>query len=463
MNLYDKLSFLDLLVFSVVFLLTLCFVWLPRKGISPNKNGVVDYIVMGRQLSFPLFVSSLVASWYGGIFGVTEIAYEQGIYNFLTQGVFWYVSYILFAFFIVKKLRAYNAITLPELIGEMYGEKARKVAAVFNFFNVLPVAYALSLGLFVNLIFSLNLELSIAISTLFVALYSVNGGFRSVVYTDFIQFFSMFLAVLSLLIISVYSYGGIDFLRSNLDAHYFSLKGQSSYLQMFVWGFIALSTLIDPAFYQRCFAATNEKTAKIGILISCCIWIVFDLSTTFGAMYAKAVYPDLNPAKAYMFYALDVLPSGLKGFFLSGILATILSTMDSYFNIASTSLSYDLFPSKEDKQLLHIKISLILVAALTIILATMFDGSVKNIWKTLGAYSAGCMMVPVLAAYVKKNLLSENLFLFSTIGSALCVTGWKISGENLLGFNLDSLYVGASFSMLVILCAPILKKLSFLR
>ena len=298
---------------------------------------------MGRQLSLPLFVSSLVASWYGGIFGVTEIAYEQGIYNFVTQGVFWYFAYILFAFFVVDKLRTYKAITLPELVGEMFGPRARKVAAVFNFFNVLPIAYSLSLGLFVNLVFSLNLEISIALATVVVALYSLNGGFRSVVYSDIIQFLSMFLAVVSLLVVSVFNFGGIDFLTANLDEHYFALKGNKSYLQMLVWGFIALSTLIDPAFYQRCFAAKDKQTAKKGILISCCVWIVFDLSTTFGAMYAKAVYPSLNPAKAYMFFAIDTLPSGLRGFFLAGVLATILSTMDSYFNIASTSLSYDLF------------------------------------------------------------------------------------------------------------------------
>ena len=66
-------------------------------------------------------------------------------------------------------------------------------------------------------------------------------------------------------------------------------------------------------------------------------------------MYAKAVYPSLNPAKAYMFFAIDTLPSGLRGFFLAGVLATILSTMDSYFNIASTSLSYDLFTYNKKK------------------------------------------------------------------------------------------------------------------
>ena len=53
MNLSDKLSYLDLLVFSIVFVLTLCFIWIPRKTESSIKNDVVDYIVMGRQLSLP--------------------------------------------------------------------------------------------------------------------------------------------------------------------------------------------------------------------------------------------------------------------------------------------------------------------------------------------------------------------------------------------------------------------------
>jgi len=46
-----------------------------------------------------LFVGTLVATWYGGIFGVTFIAFEKGLYNFLTQGVFWYIAYLIFACF----------------------------------------------------------------------------------------------------------------------------------------------------------------------------------------------------------------------------------------------------------------------------------------------------------------------------------------------------------------------------
>ena len=65
---------------------------------------------MGRSLTLPLFVGTLVATWYGGIFGVTEIAYKQGIFNFITQGFFWYIAYILFAFFLVERIQTYQAV-----------------------------------------------------------------------------------------------------------------------------------------------------------------------------------------------------------------------------------------------------------------------------------------------------------------------------------------------------------------
>ena len=50
---------------------------------------------MGRKLTLPLFIATLVATWYGGIFGVAQIAFENGIYNFVTQGFFWYISRVL--------------------------------------------------------------------------------------------------------------------------------------------------------------------------------------------------------------------------------------------------------------------------------------------------------------------------------------------------------------------------------
>jgi len=195
------LSRLDWIVFFGILLLTFISVmygqYLKKKrGNSENKETqFLDLLLMGRQLTLPMFVATLVATWYGGIFGVTKIAFEQGIFNFITQGVFWYISYILFAFFITHRVANYKAVTLPDLGEQMFGPKAGKLSAVFNFFNVLPIAYVISLGLLIQALFGISFLQSMVIGVTVVVIYTLYGGFRAVVFSDVIQFFVMCLGV----------------------------------------------------------------------------------------------------------------------------------------------------------------------------------------------------------------------------------------------------------------------------
>jgi len=106
-----------------------------------NSSSVVEHLLMGRKLTMPLFVATLVSTWYGGILGVTQLTFQKGMYNLLTQGIFWYIVYIIFALFLVDKIYATKAITLPDLIRLNFGPRSAKIAAVFNFF--VYVAYGL--------------------------------------------------------------------------------------------------------------------------------------------------------------------------------------------------------------------------------------------------------------------------------------------------------------------------------
>ena len=135
-------------------------------------------ILDGRRLTLPLFIATLVSTWYGGIFGVTQIAYEYGIYNFITQGFFWYGTYIIFAFFVAPKIRQTDVHTLPELSGNCLVKKSRFITSIFNILNVIPVAYALSIGIFIDLLFGTGVTTGTIYGTLFVILYSMFGGFR---------------------------------------------------------------------------------------------------------------------------------------------------------------------------------------------------------------------------------------------------------------------------------------------
>ena len=405
---------------------------------------MLDYLLMGRQLTLPLYVMTLTATWYGGIFGVTQIAFQQGIYSFLIQGLFWYATYILFALVFVKHVRKYSALTLPQLVTQMFGRKAGKVSSVFNFFNVLPVAYATSLGLLLQSITGLNFYLAVLIGVLAIACYSMYGGFRAVVYSDVMQFILMYAAVVSVVYFSVKTYGGLSFLQQRLPASHFSLTADVPLLTTFVWGFIALSTLVDPNFYQRIFAARSEQVARRGILIATCVWLIFDLCTVGGAMYARALLPDHDASNAYLVYALQVLPSPWGGLLLAGLCATILSTMDSYMLIASTTLSYDVANYQNRTKITPHVISLAITATITILLSYWFAGKIPHIWKTLGTYSAACLLFPVACGFfLPTKAIKDRYFVWTCVASALAVTVWRY-----LGFELDELYIGVGVSII---------------
>ena len=448
------LSPLDWIIFTAIIAATLLAIFLGhrQKKQANEQENFLELLLMGRKLTLPMFVATLVATWYGGIFGVTAIAFKQGLYNFLIQGLFWYITYIIFALWLVDKVRSQSAATLAELVGAMFGPKSHKLAAVFNFFNVVPITYTISLGILLQMIFAIPLSLAMLLGLSFVVAYSMFGGLRSVVFSDLVQFFVMCTSVFFVLLFSVLTLGGWDYLRENLPPGHFDLTGGETLGTTLAWGLIALSTLVDPNFYQRSLAAKSSLIAKRGILISTIIWLVFDLCTTFGAMYARIQIPQAHPHQAYLLYSLQLLPHGLRGFFLAGILATILSTIDSYLFIAGTSLSYDLVPKKWQHPRLY-PISVAAVGLFSVGLGLFFDGNIKDVWKTLGSYSASCLLFPVLLGYLSpKHGISDRHFVFSCLTGVVGVSFWRLYpwATNSPWQSIDELYIGVACTLLAI-------------
>ena len=445
---FQKLSSLDWFSFLGVSLISLSLLIFSHRKNKSSKFDWLDYLLMGRSLSLPLFVGSLVATWYGGIFGVTRIAYESGIYNFITQGFFWYLSYLVFALFLVGKIRKSKAVTLADLVGKQFGPMSEKLAAIFNFINVVPVVYTISLGILLQSLFQIPFILSCSIGLCLVLLYTSSGGLRAVVLTDIIQFFIMFIGVGSVFFFALSEFGGLSFLRLHLPETHFSVTGGHSIAETLAWGFIAFSTLVDPNFYHRVFAARTSRTAKMGILISILFWFIFDIFTTFGAMYARAAMPSAEPANAYFMFALDLLPSGMRGLFLGGIVACILSTLDSYIFTASNTLLYDFLPKGLHTKKRNHVLSHIFVCVLALGLAVAFEGNIKVVWKTLGSYSSACLLFPVLLSQFSKVNLSDKQFVVSCLLSILVVSFWR--NYPFTGFlqNIDELYMGVLTSAL---------------
>lgn len=448
---------LDWIVFFAVLFLTFAVVWYGNnaKNKLPQKDqySVIELLLMGRRLTLPLFVATLVATWYGGIFGVTQLTFEKGIYNFLTQGVFWYITYLIFAFFLVKKIRQHQVVTLAEFAGDEFGPRAEKLTALLNFFNLLPMAYIISLGLFLQALFGGDFLTHCLIGLSLVTAWSLWGGFRAVVFSDVVQFGVMILAVFLVVVFSWYHMGPPTIFLETLPASHLSLTGGESIPNILIWGFIALSTLVDPNFYQRCLAADSEQTARKGILISTGVWIFFDICTTLGALYARSAMPEANSQNAYLIHALSITPPGVRGLILAGILAIILSTLDSYLFNAATCVSYDLFNNKIQFKPWHHHLALIGVAVLSLFLSLQFSGSVVEVWKTMGGFSAACLLFPFLCSQIFPRRLSENSFIGAVLTGMVFMIFWGVFSLSQYVYGIDKFYAGLIGTSLVMIPA----------
>ena len=461
-SLLQYLDYSDWIVFFAILIATLLsVVWgqrLKNKLPETEQMSTLELLLMGKKLTLPIFVATLVATWYGGIFGVTALTFEKGIYNLLTQGIFWYGSYLIFAFFLVRKIRNYNVMTLPEMAGKIFGPEAERLTAALNFLNLLPLAYTISIGLFLRSLFGGSLFLNTAAGVALVTVWSLWGGFRAVVFSDIVQFFFMLISVAVVVLFAWNQYGSPLELMAQLPPSHLDWSGGETLATTLVWGFIALSTLVDPNFYQRVLAANNEKTARKGIIVSTVIWFLFDCCTTLGALYARVAMPDANPQDAYLQFSIQLVPNGVRGMILAGILAVILSTLDSYLFNAATCVSYDFFKLKEKFKLWHHHIALISVSVVSVIFSLQFEGNVVEVWKTLGSFSAACLLFPLLIGQWRPGFVSQKTFCFAVSMGCLGIVSWKILNKYYTISSIDEFYIGLLLTTVPLIPSLIRKK-----
>ena len=459
----SRFSFFDGFIFIFIFLLTVFSVFISRIQFK-KENGTVEsrleILLMGRKITLPFFIISLVASWYGEISGVTAFTFEHGVFSFFTQGVVWYVVYLLFVGVIIPRIPEnsliYQVSTFPELVGKIFGPRSRKITAILNVLSLLPIASVLGLGIFIQFIFGFSLFTSSAIGLFSVFSYSLSGGLRTVVFADLIQFIAMMSAVFLVVLFSVIHYGSPFQLSSHLPVSYFQWDEGKGIFPVMIWGFIALVTLVDPLFYQRVLAARSNHQAKIGILSATLIWFFFDCSTTLGALYARAYFPKLNPNESYLVFSLSILPSGLRGLMLAGVFSAIISSLDSHLFSAAGIIVNDLMPSSQFTKR-RFQYCMLITGVFALLLTPLFEGNIALVWKVLGSLSSSCLLFPWLLELIFSREKNEFRFLASITGGILLM----IAGGGLIAFKLtdvDSFYFGFSGSMMGYVAAVVLNK-----
>jgi SSS family solute:Na+ symporter len=409
----------------------------------------VDYIVAGRRLTLPGFTASLVATWYGGILGVGEYAWNYGIASWIVFGVPYYVAAAIFAAFLAGRARRSRALTICDQLHRAYGRPAALVGTA-------PAAYVLMIGVLVQLATGWPLWVGVILGTALSIGYVFRGGLRAIVGTDIVQFALMYLAFLVLVPACVDVHGGWSFLRGRLPATHLVWNGGQGWQAVAVWYFIALQTLVEPVFYQRCYAARSESVARRGIVLAIGFWLVFDLLTTTAGLYARAVLPDLaEPVAAYPALAAATLAPFWQGVFLVGLLATIMSTVDSYAFICAITLGRDLIgrwrsgdtlAGAAEPPLGWIRWGLAVTAVLAVALA-LAARSVVDLWHHVGSVATPVLLLPLLIAQTsRRGPAAPVAGVMAAAGGAATV--WLILGRGGPYLRTEPIFVGLAVSLL---------------
>jgi SSS family solute:Na+ symporter len=420
------------------------------------RRPAVEYLVMGRRLSLPSFVATLVTTWYGGVLGVGEYSYRYGISNWLVFGVPYYVGAALFAIFIARRARRSQLYTVPDQLAHAYGRGAGLLGAAVLQFLSSPAPYVLMLGVLVQLIFGWPLWVAIVAGTVVSTAYSFRGGLQSVVRADNLQFVLMYAGFLVALPLLAAQHGGLPFLRDHLPATHFVWHGGNAPQYVFVWYLIALQTLVEPTFYQRAFAAKDERTAQAGVWISVGFWVLFDFLTTFTGMYARALMPGMSdPVGAYPALAVGFLPPLAQGLFYLGLLATVMSTVDGFTFIGGVNFGRDLIwrwrrEKDESKLNGYVQVGFVATAAIALALALFFRSAV-DLWHDLGSVGVSALLVPLVTSYQARWRTRPAFAVAAIVAGGSISLGWLLAarlGGGVYPLGIEPIYPGLAASAL---------------
>jgi len=164
--------------------------------------------------------------------------------------------------------------------------------------------------------------------------------------------------------------------------------------------------------------------------VSVGFWFIFDVMTVGTGLYARAAMASLDqPALAYPALAEMILPAGLKGFFVVGLLATVMSTLTSYLMLAGGTAGRDIAARwkgiEGDRGWVR---GGLLVGSLGAIALAWAVPSVVSLWYTIGSCFVPGLLLPVVGSYfpsirLKGPHVIMSMILSSGVSTASLVLG----------------------------------------
>lgn len=347
---------LDIVVFSlyVIAVVILGVVASLRKNASKR-----DYFLAGDQMPWWMIGGSIVASNISShhLVGALGMAYSLG---FVTVSNEWGAIFLGLAALLWIFLPFYlrnGFYTMPEFLQRRFGAGPRVVFALLILLTYLfvEISGVLVLGaiVFQNLM-GLDLSLCVVILAVATGIYTIAGGLRAVIWTEMLQLGVLMMGGIALAIATFHAVGGVGpFLETRQDWHLILPSGDPNFpWTMYLGGFICISVFYFAAnqfVVQRVLSAKNEWHARMGVVFTCYLKFLIPLIIVVPGLLAVVMIRDgkipavEKPDMIFSELVKDLLPHGLVGLVLAGLVAAIMGHISGAINSCSTIATIDFY------------------------------------------------------------------------------------------------------------------------
>ena len=476
----STLATLDWIIIAGYFLIIMGLAW---WVIRQKTDTTTDYFLAGRHLGWFVVGASIFASnigsehlvglaGSGATDGVALAHYELHAWCLLVLG------WVMAPFYMRSKV-----FTMPEFLERRFSPMSRTLLSVISL-----VAYVLTkiaVGIFAGgVVFSVLLPevqflgmnsfwLGSILVILFTGVYSVLGGLRAVAYTEALQTVILVLGSFLVLIFGLQAIGGWDELYAIVGPEMFNLwkplvpEGMDAtwapvlrsdemawyFNNQYPWlGMLFCAPIIglwywttDQYIVQRALGAPNETEARRGTIAAAILKLlpVFIFIIPGIIAFALAKSGQVEPIRQAMFNAegelvaenaqaalpllvAHILPVGIRGIVVAGLLAALMSSLAGVFNASSTLFTMDFYsrlrPGSSERHLVwmgRVATAAMVVIGLAWIPVIQGGRGLYDYLQGVQSYLAPPIFVVFFLGVFNKRLNKQGCLAALTVGFAL--------------------------------------------
>ncbi|MEL6152881.1 MAG: sodium:solute symporter family protein, partial [Bacteroidota bacterium] len=312
-----------------------------------NVKDIREYAIANKTFGTGALVLTLLATNIAGYSVLSDSAsvFSDGIIMTITLFSV-SISFCVVALLVAPKFAFFDdCITMGDLMDQFYGTSSGILAGILGLLNAVFLSgmELVVLGIICETLLGIRASWGTAVGGLVLATYVAHGGIKSVTITDVLQFMVLAIFIPLIAYMAVSKVGSIEAVFTQVPTErlaIFSHPNFSFYLTLFLMWLVPAG-IIDPALIQRLLMAKHGRQLRDQYLIAAAFDPTFRLVIMLIGLAGLVLYPHVEAKHVLPTIIHELLPVGIKGMAMAGVLAVCMSTIDSYIHAAGLTLVHD--------------------------------------------------------------------------------------------------------------------------